>query len=136
MNLNKIDGGEVTIKYCPTNHMWSDILTKLLQGHQFRLIRAMLMNCPIDHDEISEDKESKDWMMRNENKSIGLSQGCVEQNTQMAPTILRCKDRQKIQGTGKIQDANDVVVKMDTGGIANEDTLLLTKKVRWKDMEK
>ena len=52
---------------------------------------------------------------------------CVEQNTQMAPTILRCKDRQKIQGTGKIQDANDVVVKKDTGGIANEDPLLLTK---------
>ena len=29
-----------------------------------------------------------------------------------------------------------MVVTQDTGGIANEDTLLLTKKVRWKDMEK
>ena len=59
----------------------------------------------------------------------------VEKNTKMAPTILRCKDRQKIQDTRKIQNANDVVVKKDIRGIANEDTLLLTKKVIWKDTE-
>ena len=53
----------------------------------------------------------------------------------MPPTILQCKDIQKILDTGKIQDTNDVVIKEDTGGIANKDTLLLTKKVRWKDME-
>ena len=58
-----------------------------------------------------------------------------EQSTKMLPTILQCKDRQKILDTGKIQDTNDVMIKEDTGGIANEDTLLLTEKVRWKDME-
>ena len=29
-----------------------------------------------------------------------------------------------------------MVVKKDTGDMANEDTLLPTKKVRWKDLEK
>ena len=74
-------------------------------------------------------------MMIHENKSIVSSRECVEQSTKMTPTILRCKDRQKIQDTGKIQDTNDVMIKEDAGGIANENTLLLTKKVRWKDME-
>ena len=55
--------------------------------------------------------------------------GIVEQSTKMP------RDRQKIQNTGNIQDTNDVVVKKDTRGIANEDTLPMTKKVRWKEME-
>ncbi len=31
--------------------MWADILTKPLQGAKFRLMRAFLMNCPIDYSE-------------------------------------------------------------------------------------
>ena len=33
--------------------MWSDVLTKPLQGQQFRMMRAMLMNWPKDYDEMS-----------------------------------------------------------------------------------
>ena len=58
----------------------------------------------------------------------------IEQSIKMPPTILQPKDGQQIQDTGKIQDANDLVIKEDTRDIAKEDTLLLTKKVRWKDM--
>ena len=29
--------------------MWADVLTKPLQGAKFRLMRAFLMNCPIDY---------------------------------------------------------------------------------------
>ena len=42
---DRVDQGEVNIKYCLTEQMWSDILTKPLQGQQFRLMRAMIMNC-------------------------------------------------------------------------------------------
>ncbi len=31
--------------------MWADVLTKPLQGAKFRLMRAFLMNCPIDYYE-------------------------------------------------------------------------------------
>ncbi len=31
--------------------MWANVLTKPLQGAQFRLMRAFLMNCPIDYSE-------------------------------------------------------------------------------------
>ena len=31
--------------------MWADILTKPLQGAKFRLMRAFLMNCPINYSE-------------------------------------------------------------------------------------
>ena len=31
--------------------MWADVLTKPLQGAKFRLMRAFLMNCPVDYQE-------------------------------------------------------------------------------------
>ena len=31
--------------------MWADVLTKPLQGAKFRLMRAFLMNCPLDYSE-------------------------------------------------------------------------------------
>ena len=41
--------GELDLQYCPTEQMWADVLTKPLQGAKFRLMRAFLMNCPIDY---------------------------------------------------------------------------------------
>jgi hypothetical protein len=43
--------GEVDLQFCPTEQMWADVLTKPLQGQKFRLMRAFLMNCPIDYYE-------------------------------------------------------------------------------------
>ena len=50
----------------------------------------------------------------------------------LPPTIRRSKDRPKIQDPKKIKDTYDVVTEV-TRGMANEATLLSTKKVRWKD---
>ena len=41
---DRIDSGEVEIKYMPTKLMIADILTKPLQGELFRALRAMLLN--------------------------------------------------------------------------------------------
>ncbi len=46
--------GDVSIKYRPTNEMWSDILTKPKQGAAFRRDRSMLMNCDEDYDDKKE----------------------------------------------------------------------------------
>ena len=43
--------GELDLQYCPTEQMWADVLTKPLQGAKFRLMRAFLMNCPLDYYE-------------------------------------------------------------------------------------
>jgi hypothetical protein len=43
--------GEIDLQYCPTEQMWADVLTKPLQGAKFRLMRAFLMNCPINYSE-------------------------------------------------------------------------------------
>jgi hypothetical protein len=40
---------ELDLQYCPTELMWVDILTKPLQGAKFCLLRALLMNCPVDY---------------------------------------------------------------------------------------
>jgi hypothetical protein len=47
------NNGELELRYCPTESMWADVLTKPLQGAKFHLMRAFLMNCPTDyHEEI------------------------------------------------------------------------------------
>jgi len=43
--------GELDLQYCPTETMWADVLTKPLQGAKFRLMRAFLMNCPVNYQD-------------------------------------------------------------------------------------
>ena len=45
------DSGEINLRFCPTEQMWADILTKPLQGVKFCQMRAFLMNCPTDYSE-------------------------------------------------------------------------------------
>ena len=40
---------ELDLRYCPTKLMWADVLTKPLQGAKFRVMRAFLMDCPVDY---------------------------------------------------------------------------------------
>ena len=48
---DKYDSNEIDLKYCPTDSMWADVLTKPLQGQKFREMRSFLMNCPLDYSE-------------------------------------------------------------------------------------
>jgi hypothetical protein len=45
------NSGEIDLRYCPTEEMWSDVLTNPLQGLKFNQLRAFLMNCPVDYSE-------------------------------------------------------------------------------------
>ena len=49
---DKIEKGEVQVKYCPSEKMWSDVLTKPLHGEKFRKMRSMLMKCSEHYYEI------------------------------------------------------------------------------------
>ena len=48
---DKVEEGEVDIRYCPIEQMWSDVPNKPNQGAPFRKDRAILMNTPIDYDD-------------------------------------------------------------------------------------
>ncbi len=48
------DSGELDLRYCPTDVMWADILTKPLQGQKFRDMHAFLQNCSRDYDDDAE----------------------------------------------------------------------------------
>ena len=135
---DKVEQEEITLKYCPTEQMWSDTFTKPLQGQQFRTMRAMVMNCPEDYDETTNNIQDEDTsnMMITHNKCGISSQECVGLPVKFLPSALRYKDRPKIQDPKKIQDTYHVVTKKDSRGLANEDTLLSSKKVRWKDNTK
>ena len=85
-----MDQGEINLEYCPTEQIWSDIFTKHLQGQQFRMMRAMVMNCPVDPG------RNESQMMITKNNSVILSQECVGLQPKLPPTILQSKDRPKI----------------------------------------
>jgi hypothetical protein len=46
---DNVDQGEITIKHCPTEQMWTDINTKPKQGLVFRLFRGHVMGIPADY---------------------------------------------------------------------------------------
>jgi hypothetical protein len=39
---DRIDNGDVTVKYCPSDRMWADCFTKPIQGKAFRKMRAQI----------------------------------------------------------------------------------------------
>ena len=51
---DKIDRGELEVEHCGTKSMWSNVLTKPLQGRLYCEMRSQLMNCPVDY---SDEKE-------------------------------------------------------------------------------
>ena len=46
---DKIEADKVSLKYCPTDKMWTDIFTKPKQGKAFREIKAKLMKCAVNY---------------------------------------------------------------------------------------
>ncbi len=45
--------GEIDLQYFPTDNMWADVVTKPLQCSKFWMMRAFLMNCPVNYSENS-----------------------------------------------------------------------------------
>ncbi len=48
------DAGVINVKFCPTDQMWADILTKPLQGQKFRDMWVFLQNCPQNYEDDTE----------------------------------------------------------------------------------
>ena len=44
-----IEKGLMEVDYYPTEETWADVLTKPLQGKDFRRMRGKLMNMPVDY---------------------------------------------------------------------------------------
>jgi hypothetical protein len=45
---DRIDHGEITVEYCPTDAMIADIFTKPLQGKSFNIFQDVILNCEND----------------------------------------------------------------------------------------
>jgi hypothetical protein len=74
------DSGEIDLRYCPTDVMWADVLTKPLQRQKFRDMRAFLQNCSRDYDgdvELRTDKLARRLM--NQSRLL-LHRGSVLEN--------------------------------------------------------
>ena len=53
---DRVDDGEIRVIDCPSKKMWADIMTKPLQGTAFRVMRAELMNCDVNYEDLPEDE--------------------------------------------------------------------------------
>ena len=56
---DKVNCQEVKILDLPAGVMWADVLTKLLQGTEFRKMRAQLMNCAMEYKDEEESTTKK-----------------------------------------------------------------------------
>jgi hypothetical protein len=56
---DRVDDGEIKVIDCPTKEMWADIMTKPLQGTAFQVMRAELMNCPVNYEDPAEEQDPK-----------------------------------------------------------------------------
>jgi hypothetical protein len=79
------ESGEIDLRYCPTDVMWTDVLTKPLQGQKFRDMRAFLQNCPRDYDddvELQTDQLAR-RSMNQQVKTVASSRECVGEQTNL-----------------------------------------------------
>ena len=72
------DAREIDVKFCPTDGMWADVLTKPLQGQKFRDMRAFLQNFPRDYDN---DTEQNNLMNP---QDVASSRECVGERAKNA----------------------------------------------------
>ena len=54
----RVDNGKIRVNDCPAEKMWADIMTKPLQGTAFRVMRAELMNCPVNYEDPKKDERT------------------------------------------------------------------------------
>jgi hypothetical protein len=48
---DKVNQGEVVLKHCPTNQMWTDVNAKPKQGATYREFRSRMMSIPVDYND-------------------------------------------------------------------------------------
>ena len=65
---DKIEEGEVDVRYCPTTEMWSDVLNKPKHGTPFKKDRSMLMNVPIGYDDDLEFRNTHPALLPQDDK--------------------------------------------------------------------
>jgi hypothetical protein len=74
--------GEIDLRYCPTDVMWADVLTKPLQGQKFRDMRVFLQNCSRSYDddiELQTDKLAQK-LLKQQVKTVASLRECVEEH--------------------------------------------------------
>jgi hypothetical protein len=74
------ESGEIDLRYCLTDVMWADVLTKPLQGQKFRDMQAFLQNCPGDYDDyikLNTDQLARK-SMNQQVKTVASSRKCVD----------------------------------------------------------
>ena len=94
------DSGEIDLRYCPTDEIWADVLTKPLQGQKFRDMRAFLQNCPRDYDddiELQTNQLARRSMIQ-QVKTVASSWECVGELANLARVHWRRRGQVRRRG--------------------------------------
>jgi len=126
---------ELELRYCPTEQMWADVLTKPLQGSAFRQMHAFLMNCPIDYAEDIQFLQSDNPSLNPTHSSTRRSSvTSPSQSPSLTPSILLMKPR-----ISSITHSSQGCVETPIPLTSNTRPVILgippsgTHKVMWKD---
>jgi hypothetical protein len=85
------NSGEIDLRYCPTDVMCADVLTKPLQGQKFRDMRAFHQNCPRDYYVDNVELQT----MNQQAKTVASLRECVGEQTNREVRKSHCRDVRK-----------------------------------------
>ena len=116
---DKIEEGEVEIRYCPTEKMWSDVLNKPKQGGTFRKDSAMLMGVPVEYDDDVEYRRTRQELLP----------GNVKENLDhvRAPKKPTSSNRSMLGEVGNSENIPGVLKQVHTAGNSGN-------RVSWSDV--
>jgi len=96
---DKVDSGEAEIKRCPTDLMWSDVLTKPKQGRPFRVLRSELQNVPIDYDDDEERLKTDPQLMYTKDELAEMAEKDAAIVNKTSQDIMRGRQHPSIKAT-------------------------------------
>ena len=101
---DKVDREEVKIVDCPAVVMWADVITKPLQGTEYRKMRSQLMNCTmeyIDGEEYPTKKHKTLIDQASQQDAIQTVQECVGRYPRIKLGTIRVVNKGIIRGIDK-----------------------------------
>ncbi len=85
------NSGEIDLRYCPSDAMWKDVLTKPLQSQKFRDMCAFLQICSWDYDDNAELQTDKLALrsMNQQVKTVASLRECVGELANLTQEKMR-----------------------------------------------
>jgi hypothetical protein len=129
------DSGQIDLRYCRTDVIWANILTKPLEGQQFRDMQAFLRNCPRDYsNNIELQTDQLAWRLMNQQvKTDASARECVGKLTNLARKRTRRQGQSLTRVSKLVNDKGEGKVSGKVSCASTQELIVYRKGDRQTD---